>query len=104
MSLITSGSSTVALLGALKGVRVEVTQDGVGPVAFVATQPDGKAGATTPSKFWAKAVPHGLGVGVSAGVPVAVAVAVAVAVGVAAAVEVAVGVPDGVGVVQPARV
>src|SRR5436189_6122978 len=64
LSLIVTGSSTNASLGAVSGVRFEVTQSGAGPAAFVADQPAGKAGATTLSKFSLKGVPeHGVCVG-----------------------------------------
>ncbi len=51
LSLTTLGSSTKALLGAVSGVVVDVTQSGTGPTAFEATHPAGNAGATTESKF-----------------------------------------------------
>jgi len=38
-------------LGVELGVAVEVTHSGDGPEALDATQPGGRAGATTPSKF-----------------------------------------------------
>ncbi len=101
LSLTRVGSLTNAALGAVSGVVFEVTQRGVGPVAFEATQPDGNAGAVTPSKFCDKAVPvHGVpvwcwgrrwsrcrrwcpvGVGVGVGVPVGVGVGVPVGPGV----------------------
>ena len=89
LSLTTAGSLTNASLGAESGVMVEVTQKiASGLIALVATQPAGRAGATTLSKFSANAVLQGPGLGVGGGVPVAVAVAVAV--------TVAVGVGEGV--------
>ena len=51
LSLTVAGSSTNASLGAVSGVVVEVTHSGAAPAALVATQPAGKAGAVTPSKF-----------------------------------------------------
>ena len=60
------------------------------------TQPAGKAGGVTPSKFWAKWMPRQLGVGL--GVAVAVAVAVGVGEGVPVGVGVGIGVGVGVGV------
>ena len=108
MSVTTLGSLMNASLGAVSGDVVEVTQRMV-PPTFDATQPAGKAGAVTPSKFSLKAIPlHGVTVGDGEGVPVAVAVAVGVAVGVVAgvAVGVTVGVVAGVavGLGQPASV
>lgn len=51
LSLTTSASLINALFGAELGVVVVVTHIGAGPAAFVATQPNGSAGAVTPSKF-----------------------------------------------------
>jgi hypothetical protein len=45
------GSSINITLGAELGVLVEVTHSGDPPDTFVAVQPEGNAGATTPSKF-----------------------------------------------------
>ena len=78
--MTTAGSSTNASLGGVSGVVVDVTHNGAPPVALLATQPEGKAGAVTPSKFSLKE-PHGVGVTVPPGVKVAVGVAVAVGVG-----------------------
>src|SRR5205814_8980919 len=102
LSLTEAGSSTNASLGALSGVVVDVTQRGAGPEAFDAVQPAGNAGAVTPSKFSAKAVPvHGvtvgLGVGVGLGLGVGVGVGVGVAVGVGVIVPIGLGVGVGVG-------
>ena len=97
LSLTTAGSLTKASFGAVSGVVVEVTHRiPSGSIPLVATQPAGRAGATTPSKFSAAAVLHGPAVGVGDGVPPKVAVGVAVAV--------AVGVGLGVGVTHPVRV
>src|SRR5947207_9358602 len=91
LSVTTAGSSTNASFGAVSGVVVEVIQSCAGPAA---TQPAGKAGATTVSKFSLKTVPvHGVGAGVGAGVPVVVAVAVDVGVGVVIGVGVGLGQP-----------
>ena len=86
LSLTVAGSSTNASLGAVSGVVVEVTQSGAGPAPLVATQPAGRAGATTPSKFSVNAVLQGPPVAVGDGATVAVAV------GVGGGVPVAVGV------------
>src|SRR5450631_2716554 len=67
LSLISGGSLTTAQFGAESGVVGEVTQSGVGPTAFVATQPAGNVGAVTPSKF-SMQVSGGVGVGVAVGV------------------------------------
>lgn len=40
------------MAGGAGAPALEVTQRGAGPDAFVAIHPAGKAGATTPSKFW----------------------------------------------------
>ena len=65
LSLTVAGSSIKASLGAVSGVVVEVTQSGAAPAALAATQPAGRAGAVTPSKFSLKTVPaHGVAVGV----------------------------------------
>jgi hypothetical protein len=56
LSLTVAGSSIKASLGAVSGVVIDVTQSGAAPEAFAATQPAGKAGAVTPSKFWEKVV------------------------------------------------
>jgi hypothetical protein len=94
LSVTELGSLMKASLGAVLEDVVEVTQRMVPPTS-VATQPAGRAGAVTPSKFSLKATPlHGVTVGKGDGVPVAVAVAVAVGVGVVA----------GVGLAQPASV
>ena len=73
------------------------------PAALLATQPEGNAGAVTPSKFskkvWVGLGQSGDGVAVGVGLAVAVAVAVPVAVAVEVAVLVAVG--DGVALGQP---
>ena len=90
LSLTTEGSFTKASLGALSGVVVEVTQSGDGPVALAAIQLAGKAGAVTPSKFSANAVPPHGGVGDGVGV------AVGVGDGVGDGLGVGVGVGDGV--------
>ena len=95
LSLTEDGSLTKASFGGESGVVVEVTHNiPSGFTAFDATQPAGKAGATTPSKFSAKEE-HGVGEGVGTGT-VAVAVAVGVGEGVPVEVAVAVGVGDGV--------
>src|SRR5947207_1639694 len=86
LSVTTAGSSIKASLGAVSGVVVVVTHSGAPPVALVATQFAGRAGAVTPSKFSFNTVPPQLGD--------AVAVAVAVPAGVEVAVEVAVGVGE----------
>ena len=59
LSLIDAGSSTKASLGAVSGLVVDVTQRGDAPRAFVAVQPSGSAGATTPSKLSLNAVVAG---------------------------------------------
>ena len=57
LSWTEEGSFTNAALGAVSGVVVDVTQRiPSAPSAFTAVQPAGNAGATTPSKFSAKAV------------------------------------------------
>ena len=65
-------------------MMVEVTHNiPSGFTSLAATQPAGKTGAVTPSKFSFKTVPaHGVPVGVADGVTVAVAVGVGVGVGV----------------------
>ena len=94
MSVTVLGSLMNASLGAVSGDVVEVTQRMV-PPTFDATQPVGRAGATTESNLSLKATPlHGVTVGDGDGVPVAVAVAVGVGVGVVAGV--------GVGLEHPA--
>jgi hypothetical protein len=55
LSLTTAGSSTNAALGGVSAGGIgtpefDVTQSGGGPSAFVASQPGGNAGGTTPSK------------------------------------------------------
>ena len=98
LSVTTFGSSTKASFGGESGVVVEVTHIGAPPMALDATQPAGKAGATTPSKFWLNTTgAHGVAVGAAVAVDVAVAVAVAAAVDVAVAVAVAVAIGLGVG-------
>ena len=95
LSLTMFGSSTKASLGEVCGFVVEVTHMGGLPAALLATQPAGKAGAATPSKFSLKTTPaHGVAVATGVGV----AVLVAVAVGTGEAVEVAVAVAVGIGV------
>jgi hypothetical protein len=64
LSLTTAGSSTNAAFGAelAGGVgtpEFEVTQNGAGPLAFVAVHPAGSAGAVTPSKFSLNTVTSG---------------------------------------------
>ena len=88
LSVTTFGSLINAVLGAVSGVVVDVSQSGAAPTALLATQPAGNAGAVTPSKFSFNTVAHG--------VPPAVAVAVAVAVGVGDGVPVEVAVAVGV--------
>src|ERR1700681_3914987 len=56
LSLIPSWSGMKASLGAVSGVTTEVTHRVGSPEAFVATQPAGRAGAVTPSKFCANVV------------------------------------------------
>src|SRR5678815_2936723 len=73
LSVTTFGSSINASLGGVSGVVVVVTQSGAPPAAFDATQPEGNAGAVTPSKFSLNE-PHG----VLEGAAVAVAVGVGV--------------------------
>src|SRR5262245_30885723 len=74
LSLMPSWSGMKASLGAVSGVVVEVTHIIPSPgIIFDATQPAGKAGAVTPSKFSLKTVAPQVGVGVT--VPPAVAVA-----------------------------
>src|SRR5438477_6444440 len=65
LSLIPSWSGTKASLGALSGVMVEVTHKTPSPGSgFDATQPGGKAGAVTLSKFSMHGGPaDGLGLG-----------------------------------------
>src|ERR1043165_1703388 len=59
-----AGSSINASLGAVSGVVVDVTHSGAPPIALVATQPAGNAGAVTPSKFSFNTIPaHGVLVG-----------------------------------------
>ena len=91
LSVTTFGSSINAVFGAVSGVVVDVTQSGAAPIALLATQPAGRAGAVTESKFSVN-VPHG----VVEGAAVAVAVAVGVGDGVPVVVAVAVGVGEGV--------
>src|SRR6476660_3337739 len=94
LSLTEDGSSIEASLGGVSGVVVEVTHNGAEPAAFVATQPAGRAGAVTESKFSLNDEQGvGEGVGVGGGT---VAVAVGVGEGVPVNVAVAVGVGDGV--------
>ena len=64
LSLTVWGSFTKAALGAEsaagEGVpELEVVQSGAAPVAFVAVQPAGRAGAVTPSKAWLIVVASG---------------------------------------------
>src|SRR6187551_190716 len=93
LSLIPSWSGIKASLGAVSGVVVEVTHSVPSPGSmFEATQPAGRAGAITPSKFSLKIVPAHVAVGVAVPPAVAVAVAVALAFADAVAVAVAVGV------------
>jgi len=70
LSVTTFGSSINASFGAVSGVVVDVTQTGAPPAAFDATQPEGNAGAVTPSKF-SLDEPHGVPdtVAVGVGVP-----------------------------------
>ena len=102
MSLSVGASSTNAAFGAVSGVVVDVTQSGPAPCALTATQPAGRAGAITPSKFSVNIVLHGVAEGVGVGVPDGVAVGVGdgviVGVGVADGVTVGVGVGAGGGV------
>src|SRR5436190_22691949 len=67
LSLTSAGSLTTASFGAVSGVVGEVTQSGLGPTAFVAVQPAGRAGAFTLSKF-SRQGPVGLGLGTGIGV------------------------------------
>src|SRR5678815_1517955 len=60
-----------ASLGGVSGVVVDVTQSGAPPIALLATQPAGNAGAVTESKF---SVNDGHGVGDGGEVAVAVGV------------------------------
>src|SRR6476659_9989321 len=83
LSLRVAGSSINASLGGLSGRTVEVTQSGAGPIALVADQPAGKAGAVTESNLSRKTVLLASAQGVMVGLAVAVAVAVGVIVGVA---------------------
>lgn len=93
MSETTAVSVRNAAFGGVSGVTDEVAQFGGGPSAIVATQPAGRLGSVTLSKFSAKTRPtHGVAVAV------AVAVAVGVAVGVRVGVAVGVRVGEGVGV------
>src|SRR5436190_21773675 len=86
LSFTDGGSSTNASLGGESGVVDDVTHIGPGPGILDATQPAGRAGGTTPSKFSLNTIPgHGVPL------PAAVAVAVAVAADVLVAVAVAVG-------------
>ena len=59
LSVTTFGSSINAVFGAVSGVVVDVTQSGAAPIALLATQPAGRAGAVTESKFSVN-VPHGV--------------------------------------------
>src|SRR5438132_8504580 len=60
LSLIPSWSGMKASFGAVSGVTVEVTHMIPSPGSgFVATQPAGSAGATTPSKFSENVALHG---------------------------------------------
>jgi hypothetical protein len=100
LSLTVLASSMNAVFGGVCGFVVDVAHmmgagDGPG-TTFVATQPAGKAGAVTKSKFSNKPG-HGVPVGVAVAVAVAVGVLVGVDVEVAdgEAVGVAVGVGDG---------
>ena len=103
LSLIPSWSGIKAALGGLAGVVVEVTHRVPSPGSgFDATQPAGRAGAVTPSKFSTHG-PDGLGLGGidgvgvgTGGVPPAVAVAVAVGVGLGVT-----GVAEGTGAPLP---
>lgn len=77
-----------AALGVVSGVaalvvqfvpRAQVPPGGqlFAPGVKEVTQPGGRAGAVTPSKFWLKRIElHGVGLGVTVGVPVGVGVAV----------------------------
>ena len=81
-----------ASFGAVSGVMVEVTHMVPSPgTGFDATQPAGRTGATTPSKFSENVVLHGVGVGVGVGGTVDVAVGVGDGVPVDVAVAVGVG-------------
>src|SRR5262245_8870729 len=83
-----------ALLGAVSGSIVDVTQSVPSPKpGFDATQPVGRFGAITPSKF---SEMHGVDEAVADGVAVAVTVGVDVGLGVTVPLEVAVGVAVGV--------
>src|SRR4051794_13439807 len=93
LSVTTAGSSTKASLGAVSGVVVLVTHNGAAPIALVATQPAGSAGAVTESKFSANEE-QGVGEGVAVGGMVAVGVGEGVPVDVAVAVGVGEGVPQ----------
>src|SRR6266513_171236 len=72
LSLMPSWSGMKASLGAVSGLVVEVTHRTLSPGSgLVAIQPGGRAGATTPSKFSANAVPpHAVAVGVAEGATV----------------------------------
>ena len=98
LSVTTFGSLINAVLGAVSGVVVDVSQSGAAPTALLATQPAGNAGAVTPSKFSFNTVAHGDPPAVAVAVAVLVAVAVAVLVAVLVAVAVAVGVKVAVAV------
>jgi len=86
-----------AAFGAESGISVTVTHIGGSPNALLATQPAGKLGAVTPSKFSKYGVHAGEAVAVAVAVPVAVAVAVGVKVNVGDGLAVAVAVGVGVG-------
>src|SRR5438552_2533182 len=80
--LIPSGSGMKASLGAVSGALLEVVQRTPSPGSGLdATQPAGRAGATTLSKFSFNKMPHGDVVAAGVAVAVAVAVTVEVAVG-----------------------
>src|SRR5436190_3196480 len=51
LSLVEAGSSTQASLGGVAGLSAHWVHSGAGPLALVAVQPAGSAGAATPSKF-----------------------------------------------------
>src|SRR3954465_4864793 len=74
-------SFTTASLGAVSGVVGDVAQRALEPAALLATQPAGKAGAVTPSKFSVQVPGTGVGLGVAVGVGAGVGVGVATGVG-----------------------
>ena len=87
MSLNAAGSSINAALGAVSNAgagvpALDVTHSGAAPAPLLADHPDGRAGATTLSKF-SETVPvlHPIGVGLGLGVGDAVGVGDGVPVG-----------------------